>query len=304
MSTGIDKIIEFNVTEEDAGLRADVVISKYLKDYTRSFIKNNLKELVVNNKSAKLSSKLNLNDKVYYSYNLENRMNDIKPEDIKLNIVYEDENYIIINKPYGMVVHPAKGNYEGTLVNALLHYTNKLSDINGDVVRPGIVHRIDKETTGLIVVAKNNKSHAYMVDLFKSRDIIKKYKAIVKGYFTPSHLVIENMIGRSPTNRKKMSVVNNGGKNSITVIDVIKHYDDYTLLDVQIKTGRTHQIRVHTSYLGHPIIGDLIYSRNNGKYRSEKLCLCAYKISFFDKFTNRNMKFEIEPPDYFNKYLQ
>ena len=290
----MNNTFKLKITEDNVNLRLDVAISKLLpSEMSRSFLKNHLVDLSVNNKKEKLSYKCKLNDEIVIKINLEN-FDNIKPEKIDLNIVYEDNNYIVINKKYNMVVHPAKGNLHGTLVNALLGMKKDLYK-SDDKLRLGIVHRLDKETSGLIIVAKNKKSHDYLTSLFKKRKIIKKYHAITHGFFAPSYLLIENNIGRHPVNRKKMAVLNDGGKQSITIIEDVKHFNDISYLDISLYTGRTHQIRVHLTHYGFPIIGDLIYSRR-GVADAVPLCLAAYKMTFFDIFSNKELDFEIEDP--------
>ncbi|HOV15031.1 MAG TPA: RluA family pseudouridine synthase [Spirochaetota bacterium] len=290
-----------NINNELVGLRLDVAITKKVENMTRSFLKEHLKMLKVNDKNEKLSYKSKVGDIVYVEVEEVENI-DITPEDIPLDIIYEDKNYIVINKPYGMVVHPAKGNYRGTLVNALMGLKKNLSN-TGDVSRLGIVHRLDKDTSGLIIIAKNNQSHSYLQELFAKRMIIKRYHAIVKGFFSPSKITIENIIGRNPNNRKKMAVVASKGKIAITQVVVRKRVKNYSYLNINLKTGRTHQIRVHLSHFGFPILGDPIYSRKDAKFKDIPLCLVAYRISFFDKFSNKQLEFRIDDPIHFKKIL-
>jgi len=284
--------------------RLDVAITERFSFITRSSLKNNIETLSVNKKNQKLSYKCKLGEEIFFEYDepqtLENE--DIKPEKIDLNIIYQDQNYLVINKPYGMVVHPAKGNFSGTLVNALLGLNTDLSDV--DKFRPGIVHRIDKETSGLIIIAKNNKSHVFLQDLFKNREITKKYKAIVKGYFNEPSILIQNNIGRDPNNRLKMAVVESGGKYSETNVTVISRNKEFSYLDIDLLTGRTHQIRVHLSDMGYPIIGDKIYSRKSSKYKDAPLCLVSYSLSFFDIFSNKKLEFAIDVPKKMKNILE
>jgi 23S rRNA pseudouridine1911/1915/1917 synthase len=286
-----------NIFQELQDLRLDVAIIKKIPSLTRSGLKTHAKIIQVNGKNEKLSYKCKNGDKVYLEIEWIDNENII-PEDIPLDIVYEDANYIVINKKYGMVVHPAKGNHTGTLVNALLGLKKDLSSIN-ETFRAGIVHRLDKETTGLIIIAKNNEAHNYLASLFKSRKIIKRYHAIVKGFFAPGKLEIRNNIGRDRRNRKKMAVVENGGKLSITQVKVLKHHEKYSYLNINLKTGRTHQIRVHLSNLGFPIVGDLIYSKKDAVFPDIPLCLVAYRLAFKDKFSDRILDFRIKNPEHF-----
>lgn len=294
---------EYNIIIDERfnNKRLDIALTNYIKEFTRSSIKNHCKTLHVNGKNEKFSYKARSGDKVFLELHFDD-LSDFKPENIPLDIIYEDDNYIVINKKYNMVVHPAKGNYTGTLINALLGMKKELSK-SGDEFRPGIVHRLDKETSGLIIVAKNEKSHNYLSDLFKKRRIIKKYHAVVKGLFLPLKLKISNNIGRHPKNRKKMAVLANSGKKSITVIEKVKHYDKFSYLDINLKTGRTHQIRVHLSNYGFPILGDLIYGKNSELFKNIPLCLVAYSMSFYDIFSDKKLHFSIEDPPYFKVVL-
>ncbi|OHD23202.1 MAG: hypothetical protein A2Y34_09430 [Spirochaetes bacterium GWC1_27_15] len=301
----MEKKYLINVCDKLKDLRADVAITKKFPDITRSNLKNHLKVLQINGKEGKLSYKCRQGDKIYVEISHIEENNDILPENIPLDIVYEDDNYIVINKKYGMVTHPAKGNYTGTLLNALLGLQKNLSTVN-ESFRYGIVHRLDKETSGLIIVAKNNEAHLYLTDLFKRRKIIKRYKAIVKGFFTPSKTTIINNIGRSRTDRKKMTVLKGAGKRAVTQVKVMKHINNYSFLKINLKTGRTHQIRVHLSHLGYPIVGDSIYSRKDTKLQNASLCLVSYRLAFKDKFSGKVFDFRLKklPPHFkevFNK---
>lgn len=289
------------INNELTGLRLDVALPKKIENVTRSFLKEHLKVLKVNDKNEKLSYKGKVGDKIYIEVE-EIEDQTISPEDIPLDIVYEDDNYIVINKKHGMVVHPAKGNYKGTLVNALMGLKKNLSNASG-FERLGIVHRLDKDTSGLILVAKNNQSHSYLQTLFANREIKKRYHAIVKGFFLPGRLEIKNYIGRNPNNRKKMAVVTSKGKLAVTQVVVKKHMESYSYLNINLLTGRTHQIRVHLSHLGFPVLGDMIYSRKDTKHKDIPLCLVAYRISFYDKFSNKTLDFKIKDPEHFKKIL-
>lgn len=297
------KKINFKIEDKElTEKRVDKIIIKYNPDFSRSFLKKYLKELRVNNKISKLSHICKLNDLIELTLEYDEEPDYIKSEDIPLDIIYEDENYIIINKRYGMVTHPAKGNWSGTIVNALLYLNKSLSD--KDKFRPGIVHRLDKDTSGLLLIAKNNTSHEYLTKLFSKRDIIKKYHAIVKGSFNKNTIIIKNKIGRSSENRKKMAVLTDGrGKECITIVNLIKNINNYSYLDIELKTGRTHQIRVHLSHIAYPILGDKIYGRKDKNYEDIPLCLNAYYLSFFDKFSNKTLTFEIDDPDFFKRII-
>ena len=225
---------------------------------------------------------------------------EITPENIPIDIVYEDDDIIIVNKASGMVVHPGNGNQSGTLVNALMYHTNNLSDINGEV-RPGIVHRIDKDTSGLIVVAKNNKAHQILSDMLSRHEIKRDYIAIVKGEFTSDTATIDAPIGRDKNNRKKMAVTADNSKDAITHVKVLKKYKGYTLVKCSLETGRTHQIRVHLSYIGFPIVNDPVYTNDTctsfGQY------LHSTSIDFNHPITGEHLHFEVDPPKEFEEFL-
>ncbi len=296
-------IKEFNITIDDPSLvdkRLDLVLSEKT-DLTRSHVKKYLENLTVNGKKEKLSYKCRNRDKIFFSYIYE-ESEKILPENIPIDIVYEDDNYLIINKESGVVTHPAKGNWSGTLLNGVLGLKKELSSPKEDY-RMGIVHRLDKDTSGLIILAKNNSAHSYLQELFAKRKIKKYYKAIVKGFVTPSIFTIENMIGRDPKNRKKMAVVNSKGKEAITKVKVMKRLKDYSYLLIKLETGRTHQIRVHLSNLKYPVLGDPIYGRKDKKYDDIKLCLQSFRLSFFDKFTNKVIDIKIGLPKHFKRVI-
>jgi 23S rRNA pseudouridine1911/1915/1917 synthase len=225
---------------------------------------------------------------------------DIVAEDIPLDIVYEDDDLAIINKKSGMVVHPGSGNYHGTLVNALMNYTDDLSDMNGEE-RPGIVHRIDKDTSGLMVVAKNNEAHRKLVDMLSKHEIKREYIALVKGEFMSDTATIDAPIGRDPQNRKKMAVVARNSKQAITHLRVIKRYKGYTLLRLALETGRTHQIRVHLNYIGFPIYNDPLYTGDSTTEFGQ--FLHSTSIEFDHPITGKHLHFEVGVPEEFQKFL-
>lgn len=228
---------------------------------------------------------------------------EAKAENIPLDIVYEDEYLLVVNKPKGMVVHPAAGNYEGTLVNALLfHCKNSLSGING-VLRPGIVHRIDKDTSGLLIVAKNDFAHLNLAQQIKAHSFTREYDAVVFGNFKDDNGTVDAPIGRNPNDRKKMCVTLKNSKNAVTHYEVIKRYKGYTHIKCVLETGRTHQIRVHMAYLGHPVAGDTVYGVKNEKVPFTGQCLHARKIGFVHPKTGKYMEFVSDLPDYFNEFL-
>ena len=225
---------------------------------------------------------------------------DIKPEKMDLDIIYEDDDVLVINKPSGLVVHPGAGNQNGTLVNGLMAHTEDLSDINGEV-RPGIVHRIDKDTTGLMIVAKNNKAHEALSDALSRHEIKRDYLAIVKGEFPSDTATIDAPIGRDEVNRKKMAVTSKNSKEAITHLRVVKRYKGYTLVRLSLETGRTHQIRVHMSYIGYPIVNDPLYG--TGETTEYGQFLHSTSIDFIHPTTKENMHFEIDMPKEFKEFL-
>ena len=228
---------------------------------------------------------------------------EAKAENIPLDVVYEDEYLLVVNKPKGMVVHPAAGNYDGTLVNALLyHCGDSLSGING-VMRPGIVHRIDKDTSGLLIVAKNDFAHSSLAAQIKEHSFTREYEAVVFGNLKNDSGTVDAPIGRNPNDRKKMCVTQKNSKNAVTHYTVIRRYKGYTHIKCKLETGRTHQIRVHMAYIGHPVAGDKVYGVKNEKVSFEGQCLHAKKIGFIHPKTNEYMEFDSELPEYFEKFL-
>ena len=292
----------FVVEEEDKGTRLDQYLVKQL-DLTRTRVQNLIKEnnIKVNNEKTKVAYKIEPNDSVRV-YITEVVEKDIEAEDIKLDIVYQDGDIAIINKYSGMVVHPAHGHYSGTLVNAILFQIKDLSGINGEM-RPGIVHRLDKDTSGLIIVAKNDKAHTKLTEMFKNKEIKKTYLAIVKGKVSKETGRIETNIGRDEKDRKKMSVSRDEkkGKLAITTYKVIDSNERYSLLDVNIETGRTHQIRVHMKHIGYPILGDIVYGRPDNKIMRQMLH--AYKLEFKHPITSEEMVLEAQLPKDFVEAL-
>lgn len=228
---------------------------------------------------------------------------EAKAENIPLDIVFEDDYLLVVNKPKGMVVHPAAGNYDGTLVNALLyHCGNSLSGING-VLRPGIVHRIDKDTSGLLIVAKNDFAHAHLAKQIKEHSFTREYEAVVFGNLKDDEGTVDAPIGRNPNDRKKMCVTTKNSKNAVTHYSVIKRYKGYTHIKCILETGRTHQIRVHMAYLGHPVSGDTVYGVKNEKVSFSGQCLHARKIGFIHPKTEEYLEFTSPLPEYFNDFL-
>ena len=297
------------IKSESVGKRLDVAVSEML-EITRSSAQGMIDEglVTVNGKVQSKNYRLRENDDLEVEEQ-ELKELSVEPENIPLDIVYEDEDIIVINKPSGMVVHPAPGNESGTLVNALLyHCKGSLSGING-VVRPGIVHRIDKDTSGLLVVAKNDESHVFLSSLLKDHGIKRVYHAIVVGHYKEKGGTVNAPIARHPVDRKKMAVVA-GGREAITHYQVIEEYPSFTYARFQLETGRTHQIRVHTSYIGHPIIGDEVYGggkttfEKNNKSLLDGQILHAKILSFPHPRTKEIVTFECELPDNFKELLE
>ena len=290
---------------EDKGTRVDLWLSERLEEYSRSYIKKLIDDgmLLVNGEQVKSNYKLKSKEEVLL------RIPDPKPldvcaEDIEVPILYEDEDIVVVDKPRGMVVHPAAGNYSGTLVNALLGYCgDNLSDING-VIRPGIVHRIDRDTSGVLVVAKNNIAHEKLSEKLKVHDIERVYAALVYGVIAENQGKIDAPIGRHPTDRKKMAVNIKNGKRAVTHFRVLERFKDATYIEVNLETGRTHQIRVHMSYIGYPIIGDTVYGRKNDRYGINGQALHAKKLGFIHPTRGEYMEFESPLPDYFENLLE
>lgn len=291
-----------DVSDEETGERIDSFLSGKT-DFTRTRIQQLIKDrnITVNGKPTKSSYKIEENDEIAIEVP-EVETTEIKPENIKIDIVYEDSDIAVINKQAGLVVHPAHGHYSGTLVNAILYHIKDLSGINGEI-RPGIVHRLDKDTSGLIVIAKNDKVHPALTEMFQEKKIRKTYLAILKGKLNKSEGKIVTQIGRDKNDRKKMTVIDDitKGKNAITNYRVISQNNLFTLVKVNIETGRTHQIRVHMRHLGYPILGDSVYGRKDNEKRQ---MLHAYKLEFLHPVTGRQMEFTGEIPEDFQKALK
>lgn len=294
---------EYIVSQEEKGKRLDTYIPSVDTDITRTSAQRLIEDgnILVNGKNAKVSYKIQENDKISVEIP-EAKQIELKAQDIPIEIVYEDSDIIVVNKPKGMVVHPANGNPDGTLVNAIMAICkDSLSGIGGEI-RPGIVHRIDKDTSGLLIVAKNDNSHVKMSEQIKNHEVKKTYIALVRGVFKENEATIDMPIGRSISDRKKMAV-NKNGKNAITHIKVLKRFDKYTLLQVNIETGRTHQIRVHLSHIGYPIVGDYTYSNGKNEFDVVGQCLHAQKLEFKHPITQKDMCLEAELPQYFKDIL-
>lgn len=294
---------EYIVNEEVQNLRLDKAISILNTEISRTMIQKLLQEekIFVNDKKEKPSYKTKLND-IIKIQEIEIKELNIKPEDIPIEIIYEDNDIIVVNKPKGLVVHPANGNPDGTLVNAIMNICkDSLSGIGG-ALRPGIVHRLDKDTSGLLIIAKNDKAHINLSNQIKNREIIKKYIALVRGVVKENKATIDMPIGRSNSDRKKMAV-RKDGKNAVTHFEVLKRYKDYTLLDIKIDTGRTHQIRVHLANIGYPVVGDMVYSNGKNPFGVIGQMLHAKSLEFKHPITGKILKLEAPIPEYFQKVL-
>lgn len=294
----------FTAQAKDAEIRLDKYISASLENITRSGAVNLIEGgcVRVNNASKAKNYKLKPGDIIDVSVPapVEYRA---EPECIPLDVIYEDRDLLVVNKPKGMVVHPAPGNYTGTLVNALLyHCGHSLSGING-VIRPGIVHRIDKNTSGLLIVAKNDNAHQKLALQIKEHSFKREYRAVVVGNLKDERGTVNAPIGRNHTDRKKMTVTDKNSKNAVTHYQVLKRYKGYTYIKCTLETGRTHQIRVHMAYIGHPVSGDNVYGLKNEKVDFEGQCLHAGVIGFVHPSTGEYMEFNSNLPDYFQNYL-
>lgn len=296
---------EFVVKKEEENNRIDRYLSEKSKDFSRVAIQRWIEEekVLVNGKKTKPSYKVQENDKISMEEEKPKEI-ELKAQEIPLEIIYEDNDIIVVNKPKGLVVHPANGNPDGTLVNAIMAICkDSLSGIGGEI-RPGIVHRLDKDTSGVLIIAKNDKAHINLSEQIKNHEVEKTYWALVRGIVKENEATIKMPIGRSTKDRKKMAVTKNG-KEAITHFKVLERYvqDNCTLLEVKIETGRTHQIRVHLSQIGYPIIGDTTYSNGKNKWGIEGQCLHAKSLKFKHPITGKEMYLEAELPKYFKDLL-
>lgn len=294
---------KFIIDEADANTRIDNYLTNILDNISRTKIQNSIKSkmILLNNNTCKPSQVLKTDDIITYENSVFEEVH-ITPENIQLDIVYENENFLIVNKPSGMLTHPTSTQKTGTLVNALLYkYNNNLSTLSGNL-RPGIIHRLDKNTSGLLLIAKNNSAHEKLAQMIKDRNIEKRYRAIVKGLLQ-ENIIINEPIGRNKTNPTKMAVVSDG-KPSLTEITILKQFHDSTYIDVNLKTGRTHQIRVHLSHIGHPIFNDTLYGFGKQKIKTEEQVLQSYKLKFINPFDNQLLEIEIEPDEKIKKVLK
>lgn len=289
--------------ESNVNERLDTFLTNQLENVSRSKIKNLVDDgkITVNGKSVKAGYKLCLNDEITVILEEEKGLN-ATPENIELDIVFENDNLLVIDKKQGMCVHPAVGNYSGTLVNALAYHIKNLSDINGEF-RPGIVHRLDKDTSGLLIVAKNNTAHENLAKQIQTKVCKRYYLALLEGNLKQDEGVVETFLTRNEKDRKKYEVSTSKGKYAITHYKVIERYSGFCLVEFELKTGRTHQIRVHAKYLGHPVVGDKTYGFNKNYEGVDGQLLHAYKISFYEPTTNENISLQSNLPKYFKNFI-
>jgi len=296
--------IRLIVDNSQESIRLDLYLSRELNDLSRSYVQKLIEK-----------GNVKINDKVILSKKFKISINDeieiiipepeklkLEPENIPIEIVYEDEDLMVVYKPQGMVVHPAPGHYTGTLVNALLYHSEKLSSING-IIRPGIVHRIDKDTSGLLMIAKNNMAHNSLADQLKEHSTNRIYNALVHGNLETDRGTIDLPIGRHPVNRLKRAVVEKNSKRAVTHFKVIERLSGFNLVELKLETGRTHQIRVHMAYLGHPLVGDPLYGFKKEKFKLNGQVLHAKRIGFVHPSTDKYMEFTCELPDYLKSLL-
>ena len=300
----MDEIREFLVGEEEEGDRLDVYLSEQLGDMSRSYIQKIIKDkkVEVNNKIEKAKYLVKEEDKVKIEIPAP-KLLEVLAQDIPIDIVYEDNDVLIVNKPQDMVVHPAPGNYDNTLVNAILyHCKDKLSSING-VIRPGIVHRIDKDTSGLLMIAKNNNAHNSLAEQLKDHSITREYEFICHGVVKDDKITVNKPIGRNPKDRLKMAVVKDG-KHAVTHFEVVERFENFTHMRARLETGRTHQIRVHALSINHPLLGDPIYGPKNTKFKLNGQTLHAKKLGFIHPTTSKYIEFDSELPEYFKEIIK
>lgn len=290
------------VGEELEGERLDLFITDQLEDLSRSAIQNLIKQerVYVNGEKVKASYRVNAGDEIYIDIPQAVPLK-LQPENLPLPILYQDEDIAIVDKPRGMVVHPAQGNWQGTMVNALLYHVKQLSSINGEL-RPGIVHRLDKDTSGVMVVAKNDTAHRHLAHQIREHSVKRQYLALVHGLIKENLGTIEAPIGRSKVDRKKMAVMGDG-RPAISHYEVLERFHNYTLVKVQLVTGRTHQIRVHFSYIKHPVIGDFVYGSGKNPFALKGQALHAAYLGLQHPSTGEYVVFESTMPDYMQSIL-
>ena len=293
------------ICSENNSIRIDKFLSEEMSEFTRSHIQKLLDEgfVLLNGKVPKSNTKVKTGDKIEVTFPEPEEI-DVLPENIPLDIVYEDDFMLVVNKPQGMVVHPAAGNYTGTMVNALLYYCgDSLSGINGEK-RPGILHRIDKDTSGLLLVAKNDIAHIKLSEQIKEHSLTREYFALVHGNIKEDSGTINAPIGRHPEDRKKMTITDKNSREAVTHFFVVERFGKYTLIRCRLETGRTHQIRVHMSKNGHPIVGDKTYGVKKGEFSLKGQLLHAHKVGFIHPKTEEYMEFSREVPEYFEEVLR
>lgn len=292
------------IDENDENKRLDSYLSEITPDFSRSKIQNFIKSgnVKINNTIKKPSYILKENDKIDFEIPEEKKF-EIKPQDIPIEIVYEDENMLVVNKPSGMLTHPTTIERENTLVNTLLYkFNNNLSDINGEF-RRGILHRLDRNTSGLLMIAKNNKAHEFLAEQIKNHTISKKYRAIVKGIIKEDEFEINSPIGRNPNQPHKMTT-RDDGKPSRTIVKVLERFKEHTYVELTLITGRTHQIRVHMKSINHPVYNDTLYGAGQGKVKTDEQVLQSYYLRFTKPFGNEIIELQIEPDEKINKVLK
>lgn len=306
----IQQKLEITINEEMSGTRLDLVLSACLEEFSRSFIQKLFESgrITVDGEVCKEKKTKATSGSVIVIDVPEPEKLEVEAEDIPLNIVYEDSDVLVVYKPAGMVVHPAPGNYNGTLVNALMHHCgDELSSING-VIRPGIVHRIDKDTSGLLMVAKNDKAHNSLSQQLSEHSITRKYRAIVYSNIKEDEGTVDKPIGRDPSNRLRNAVTESNSRHAVTHYRVLERFGNFTLIEAQLETGRTHQIRVHMAYLKHPLLGDELYgpvkNKNAAKLGAKRQMLHAGVLGFVHPSTGEYMEFESPLPEDFEKILE
>jgi 23S rRNA pseudouridine1911/1915/1917 synthase len=298
-------VIRLIVEQIDDKKRVDVFLAEKMPEHSRSYIQKLLKDgfVLVNGEKVKPNFKVKSGSVIYVSLPPPQTMS-LKAEPMELDIVYQDDDIVVVNKPQGMVVHPAPGNYSATLVNALLYSCNELSGIGG-VIRPGIVHRLDKDTSGLLVVAKNDAAHHSLSQQIKDRTLKRVYWCVVEGNIKKDMGVISASIGRHPTNRKKMAVLNSlNARPAVTHYKVLERFGEYTLVEARLETGRTHQIRVHMAYIGHPVVGDSVYGGKKQRFNLKGQVLHAKRLGFIHPSVGEYMEFEAPLPEHFENLLK
>lgn len=296
--------LNFNITEENSNIRIDRYLAEQCPDLSRSYIQKLVKDgaVFVNNRQIKANYKVQPQDQVILTIP-DMQVPDILPENIPLDILYEDQWLLVVNKPKDMVVHPSAGHMEGTLVNAVMaHCGEHLSGING-VLRPGIVHRIDKDTTGALLICKDDTVHRDLAEQLKVHSIKRRYRAIVQGNLKEDQGTVDAPVGRHPTDRKKMAVNYKNGKEAVTHYQVLERFGNATYIECRLETGRTHQIRVHMASLGHPLLGDTIYGSSKNPYHLQGQALHAMILGFIHPITREYLEFQAPLPEYFIKLL-